>query len=267
MMGYSAPADGKVRLFVTGDLALDRLLALPEGQSLYLLRVMRLGRGDAIRVFNGRQGEWLGRIERLEKAAATVAVERLLRPQAAEDGPWLVFGPVKKSPTDYIVEKATELGAAALWPVMTERTIVQRMNVTRLQALAVEAAEQCGRLTVPAIMPAATLSQLVARWVRERPLLVAHPNADERAEPIGEALASLRSATSGIPVPPPPGFLVGPEGGLAPGELDVLASLPCAKVVRLGRRTLRAETAAAALLACWQAIAGDWRNGGSPPAS
>lgn len=261
-----AQAEAKVRLFVPADLAPGRPLALAEGQSHYLLRVMRLGAGDAIRVFNGRDGEWLARIERTQRATGTVVVERLVCPQQVESGPWLLFAPVKKSPTDYIVEKAAELGAMRIWPVMTERTIVHRVNVARLRAIAVEATEQCGRLTVPDIMPAAALSELVAGWPRERALLVAHPGADERAQSILGALASLLPPSSASHTPLPAGFLVGPEGGLTPRELDVLASLPCAKVVRLGARTLRAETAAAALLACWQAVVGDWRDGGTPPA-
>lgn len=266
-MCSAAQADVKVRLFVAADLAPGRSIALTEGQSHYLLRVMRLGIGDAIRVFNGRDGEWLARIERAQRATGTVAVEQLLRPQEAENGPWLIFAPVKKSAIDYIVEKASELGAARIWPVMTERTIVHRVNAARLRAVAVEAAEQCERLTVPEVLPAAPLSELVAGWPRERPLLVAHSGADGWAQPILGALTSLRPASWASTTPLPAGFLVGPEGGLTPGELDVLASLPCAKVVCLGARTLRAETAAAAVLACWQALAGEWQGGGSPPAS
>lgn len=250
------------------DLGPDGALTLSDAQTHYLANVMRLGVGAAVRVFNGRDGEWLGRIERIQKPAATVALDRLVRAQRPEPGPWLLFAPVKKTATDYIVEKGTELGAGRLWPVTTERTVASRVNVARLQATATEAAEQCGRLTVPDVTPPATLSALVSEWPRERALLVAHARADGQALPILDALSPgvAPEAVHGPASPSlPAGILVGPEGGLTDRELDVLASLPCAKVVHLGPRTLRAETAAAALLACWQAVAGDWRDGGAPP--
>jgi 16S rRNA (uracil1498-N3)-methyltransferase len=263
-----SPARGEanVRLFVAGDLAAGVPVTLADGQAHYLARVMRLRAGDAIRVFNGRDGEWLARIGGMERARPAVAVERLLRPQGLESGPWLVFAPVKKSPTDYVVEKATELGVEVVRPVLTERTIVDRVNAGRLRARAIEAAEQCERLTVPDVLPAAHLAELVAAWPRERPLLVAHPCAPEQAQSLLDVLASLASPAAASP-PPAAGFLIGPEGGLSHRDLDILAALPCAKVVRLGARTLRAETAAAAVLACWQAVVGDWRGGGFPPAT
>lgn len=264
MAGASAHAHGRVRLFVSADLGEGRSLALTEGQAHYLANVMRLGVGDPLRVFNGRDGEWLGRIERMQRAAATVRLEQRLRIQEAEAGPWLIFAPVKKSATDYIVEKATELGAGRILPVMTERTIAARVPLARMQATAIEAAEQCGRLTVPEIAGPCTIPQLVADWPRERPLFVAHPPGRGNAEPVVEAMSAM-AASAPASTQPAAGLLVGPEGGLTRGEVDVLASLPCAKVVHLGPRTLRAETAVAALLACWQSLAGDWRYGGTPP--
>lgn len=263
MSAALAQAEGRVRLFVDADLGQGRSLALTEGQAHYLANVMRLASGDAVRVFNGRDGEWLARIERMQRAAAALTVERRLRAQEAEAGPWLVFAPVKKSATDYIVEKATELGAGRIWPVMTERTIAARVALARMQATAVEAAEQCGRLTVPEIAAPSTLPQLVADWPPERALLLAQPPGSAQPQPVREVMSALAAAAASLP--PAIGLLVGPEGGLTPGELDVLASLPCAKVVHLGPRTLRAETAVAALLACWQCLAGDWRDGGTPP--
>jgi 16S rRNA (uracil1498-N3)-methyltransferase len=261
-----APAhvDGRVRLFVDADLDQGRLLALTGSQAHYLANVMRLASGAPMRVFNGRDGEWLARIERIQRAATVVAVEQRLRAQDPEAGPWLVFAPVKKSATDYIVEKATELGAGRIWPVMTERTIAARVALARMQATAIEAAEQCGRLTVPEIAPPRTLSQLTADWPPERELLLAHPQGSGLARPAGEIMSAMASRAPAS-LPPAVALLVGPEGGWSPCELDVLARLPCAKVVHLGPRTLRAETAVAALLACWQCLAGDWRDGGSLP--
>lgn len=267
MMFRAGQAEAKARLFVPADLAAGGSLVLAEGQAHYLRRVMRLGIGDTVRIFNGRDGEWLGRIEQIQRATATVAIERLVRSQEPEAGPWLMFAPVKKSATDYIVEKATELGASRIWPVMTERTIAARVNVARLSLIAMEAAEQCGRLSVPELAPAATLLELASGWPRERPLLVAHTDEDPPARPLFDALTPLAPPAASPSSQPAAGFLIGPEGGLTRRDLDVLGTLPCAKVVSLGPRTLRAETAAAALLACWEAIAGDWRDGGAPPAT
>lgn len=258
--------EARVRLFVVGDLVAGAPVTLADGQAHYLARVMRLRVGDVIRVFNGRDGEWLARIGGMERAGPAVAVERLVRPQQPERGPWLLFAPVKKSPTDYIVEKAAELGAERIRPVLTERTMVDRVNIERLRARATEAAEQCERLTVPDVPPPAPLAELVAAWPRERPLLVAHPCAPEEAQSLFDALTLLVPRAAALP-PLAAAFLIGPEGGFSHSDLDILAALPCAKVVRLGPRTLRAETAAAAVLACWQAVVGDWRGGGSPPAT
>jgi 16S rRNA (uracil1498-N3)-methyltransferase len=259
-----AHAEGRVRLFVGADLDEGSSLALTEAQAHYLANVMRLGAGDPVRVFNGRDGEWLGRIARMQRAAAAVRVEQRLRAQDAETGPWLVFAPVKKSATDYIIEKATELGAGRLLPVMTERTVAARVPLARMQATAIEAAEQCGRLTVPEIAAPCTIPQLVADWPRHRLLLLAHAPDRGRAQPVVDAISAVAVS---VPVSnqPAAGLLVGPEGGLTASEVDVLASLPCAKVVHLGPRTLRAETAVAALLTCWQCLAGDWREGGTSP--
>lgn len=264
MMSERQHGEGRVRLFVHADLAAGCSVSLAEGQAHYLANVMRLARGDAIRIFNGRDGEWLARIERMQKAIAAVSVEQRLRAQEAEAGPWLIFAPVKKSATDYIVEKATELGASSIWPVITERTVASRVPLARMQATAIEAAEQCGRLTLPEIEAPLALMELAARWPRERPLLVAHPPGERTAQAVLDAIAEL-TPDEPASASPSAGLLAGPEGGLTPRELDVLASLPCAKVVHLGPRTLRAETAAAALLTCWQSVAGDWRDGGEPP--
>lgn len=262
MISRPQHADGKVRLFVYADLVEERSFTLAEAQAHYLANVMRLGSEDAIRVFNGRDGEWLARIERRRKAVM-VTLEERVRIQQVEEGPWLVFAPVKKDATDYIVEKATELGATRIWPVITERTVASRVPLARMRATAIEAAEQCGRLTLPEIEEPCALMELARRWPRERPLLVAHPPGETRAQAILDAIADL-APNGPFSASPSAGLLAGPEGGLSSRELDVLASLPCAKVVHLGPRTLRAETAAAALLTCWQSVAGDWRDGGEP---
>ncbi|MBL8659813.1 MAG: 16S rRNA (uracil(1498)-N(3))-methyltransferase [Rhodospirillales bacterium] len=248
-MAATPDAPAKVRLYVSAALAPGGSVELEPGQVHYLLRVMRLSQGERIRLFNGCDGEWQGRLAPHGRAKVAVEVERRTRAQDADDGPWLAFAPVKKSATDFIVEKATELGAARILPVLTERTIAQRVNVERLQATATEAAEQCGRLSVPEVAAPLTLPSFVAMWPAQRPLCVAHPQARDAALPLLDALTGPASASA-----LPAGFLVGPEGGLTSVELDGLAALRCVKVVSLGTRTLRAETAAVAVLAVWQAL-------------
>ncbi len=246
----------KIRLFVSAALAAGIGVELNPGQAHYVLRVMRLAPRQRIRLFNGRDGEWLGSLAPGGRAKVTVEIEKMIRAQDVEDGPWLAFAPVKKSPTDVIVEKATELGVSRILPVLTERTVAHRVNIERLHAIAVEAAEQSGRLSVPEIAAPVALPLLTATWPAPRALFVAHPCAQRAPLPLLDALAGHRHSGnwSASASGPPPGFLIGPEGGLTSAELDGLAGLPCAMVVRLGPRTLRAETAAVAVLAVWQAL-------------
>lgn len=238
------------RLYVEADLAEGATVDLAAGQAHYLGRVLRLGAGDPVAVFNGRHGEWLGRIRDSARNRCRLCLEDRLRPQRSEPGPWLAFAPIKKAGTDFIVRKATELGVSRLCPVFTRYCDVKRVNTERLRANAVEAAEQCGRLSVPEIARAVPLEELIAGWPAGRALLVADETGG--GKPIAEVLPSSAGAC---------GLLVGPEGGLARHELDALGELPFAVSVGLGPRILRAETAAVAALACLQAGAGDWNRG------
>jgi 16S rRNA (uracil1498-N3)-methyltransferase len=241
------------RLYVPDDLRLGGSLSLAEGQAHYLRNVLRLGPGAALALFNGRDGEWLGRIDGIAKAKCSIVLDAQTRPQREEPDLWLVFAPVKRARIDYLVEKATELGVAALCPVRTERTVVERVNLERLRANAVEAAEQTERLTVPVIHPPDRLSALISRWPPERRLVVCDERG--RAPPIADVVAGLRDRpASGAAV------LIGPEGGFTETELDGLANLPFVNPVSLGPRVLRADTAALAALAVFQALAGDWRD-------
>ncbi len=244
-MGTTKP---KIRLHLAAALAADTPVALTPAQAHYVTTVMRLGDGAALVGFNGDDGEWLCRLGVRGRREVFVVSEHRLRAPRREPGPWLVFAPVKKAAMDVIVEKACELGAACLWPVLTRHTITQRINLDRLRAQAVEAVEQCERLTVPEIRPPVALPALAAAWPQERRLLVL---SEHGGAPFA---AAVRDATAD----PPPGVLVGPEGGLAISELDALTALPFVLPVALGPRLLRAETAALAALACWQALAGDW---------
>lgn len=256
-----AATDGKstrVRLFVVADLAVGGAVDLAPEQAHYVSRVMRLGPGDELLLFNGRHGEWRAEIAEATKTRVNLRVERKTREQAREPGPWLAFAPLKKAETVFLVEKATELGVERLMPAATRRTASERVNVPRLVANAVEAAEQCERLTVPVVDGPTTLSRLLADWPRERTLFV----GDEQGggEPLIEVLMALRSPVTEIA--PSHGFLIGPEGGFEREELDGLRDLPFVTRVGLGPRILRAETAAIAALACWQATLGD---GAKPP--
>lgn len=242
----------RIRLHVTADLAAGAAVALEAGQGHYLGTVMRLGPGAAVAVFNGRDGEWRARIETLRRGAGALAVEERLRGQDAPADLWLVFAPIKRARIDILAAAATELGVAALWPVTTRHAAVERVNVERLRANAIEAAEQCERLTVPDVMALARLEAALAGWPAGRRLLLC--DETRAAPPIADAL-------SGLARPPGPwGILVGPEGGFARGELDALRKLPFITPVSLGPRILRAETAALAALACWQSLLGDWRG-------
>ncbi len=241
----------RARLFVEGDLADGVTVELARDRAHYLAHVLRLGSGASVALFNGRDGEWVGRIDALARNRARIAAVRQLRRQAAEPGPWLVFAPIKRAPLDYLVQKATELGAAALVPAVTRRTVVGRVNGGRLRAIAVEAAEQCERLTVPRIEEPAPLTRILEGWSAARRVLLCAETGE--AEPIAEV---LRDGA------PDDGWAIvtGPEGGFEQTELDALRKLPFVTAVGLGPLILRADTAALAALACWQSILGDWRR-------
>ena len=241
------------RLFVKAALATGTTLELGPDQAHYARRVMRLGAGDEVSLFNGVDGEWRALIEDTGKGRCTLRVAGQTRPQVPEPGPWLAFAPLKKTAMDFVAVKATELGVSRLLPVFTRNTAATRVNVERLGANACEAAEQCGRLTVPEVADAVALEDLAAAWPEGRRLYL----AARHASPIAEVLA--RQGAGDL------GFLVGPEGGFAPTELDAIGDLPFVSAVGLGPRVMRAETAALAALACLQALAGDWRDQSGGP--
>ncbi|MGF1639852.1 MAG: 16S rRNA (uracil(1498)-N(3))-methyltransferase [Rhodospirillales bacterium] len=251
--------ESRIRLFVGVPLRSGETLRLVGMQGHYLANVMRVRTGHGVALFNGVDGEWQARVATVTRDACTVVVEQLLRPQRAEPGPWLAFAPLKKTRTQFLVEKATELGVSRLLPVLTERTVTERVNVQRLSAHAVEAAEQCRRLTLPDVMAPVPLGDLVAGWPGDRQMLVMDCGA--RGPSLLGVLAAARGSPDGRRRPPP-AFLVGPEGGLSGAEIDRLRTVPFVSLVALGERILRAETAALSVLACWQAVDDDrgWRS-------
>ncbi len=247
--GQAAMADlPRTRLYVADGLAEGVPVAAAPQQAHHLRAVLRLAAGDRVRLFNGRDGEWLAVIAGLGKGRVSLEPVERIRPQAAVPDLWLCFAPIKRTGIDFIAEKATELGAAVLQPVLTRHTDVTRVNVERLRLNAIEAAAQCERVDVPEVRQPVTLDALLAGWPAERALVIAAESG--AAAPITAVAARLEGT--------PAALLVGPEGGFAKSELDRLADLPFAHPVGLGPRVLRADTAAIAALACWQCLAGDW---------
>jgi len=245
----------KLRLFVPDDLTAGATVALAAEQAHYLTNVMRAQIGDGVALFNGRDGEWAGEIVARGKRTVELRLGARLREQAREPDLWLAFAPIKRGRIDFVAAKATELGVARLLPVLTARTQMTRVNVARLYANAIEAAEQCERLTVPEVAEPQPLADLLAGWPGERRLLVGDETGGGR--PIAEVASELARGAS-----LPCAVLVGPEGGFTAGELDALANLPFVTKIGLGPRVMRADTAAIAALSVIQAIAGDWCAGG-----
>ncbi|MFB9221490.1 16S rRNA (uracil(1498)-N(3))-methyltransferase [Paracoccus cavernae] len=238
----------KIRLFIDHPLGAGQGIALDSDQAHYLHGVMRQGPGDEILVFNGQDGEWLARIERLGKRNGELVAVAQSASQRNPPDLWLVFAPIKKARTDFIVEKAAEMGAARILPVQTERTNSERIRQDRLQAHAVEAAEQCGGTFVPPVGDLVSLQKLLAGWDPIRRILWAD-----------EALAGPAETLSGLPEGPW-AILIGPEGGWSDAERQQLGSLPFVTRVSLGPRILRADTAAVAAIALWQSHLGDWKG-------
>lgn len=229
---------GSIRLFVEAALSEGAEIVLAPAQAHYLGTVMRRMAGAPLALFNGRDGEWRARVGAIRRERATAIVEERTRPQAPGPDLWLAFALLKRDATDLVAEKATELGAAALLPVISARTQSPRVNLARLAAIATEAAEQCERLTVPRIEPPRRLTELLGAWPCERGLFVALARAAAPPPPAAPARAAL---------------LVGPEGGFSAEELDALGRHPFVIPVSLGPRVLRAETASIVGLALLQA--------------
>jgi 16S rRNA (uracil1498-N3)-methyltransferase len=257
--GRDEPSDdltypgGKLRLFTEARLGAGSKIAPDEGQSHYLLHVMRAREGARILLFNGRDGEWQARIAEVTRRSCAVICETQTQAQADVPDLWLAFAPIKRTPADYVAQKATELGVRVLQPVITRRTIARRVNLDRLRANAIEAAEQSGRLSVPETREPVSLEALLKSWPADRRLLFCDEGGD--AAPIAGA---LQHAQAGGPW----GVLTGPEGGFDPEERSLIRSHPFVLAVTLGPRIMRADTAGLAALAVWQAILGDWPMSG-----
>lgn len=237
------------RLFRPEPLAEGAVLRLDDKPAHYLLHVLRLPAGAEVRLFNGESGEFAAVLEDRSKHAVSLRIKARTRAPSPIPDLTLVFAPLKRGPTDLVIEKATELGVAAIQPVFTAFTVAETVRLERWEAIAREAAEQCERLTVPALREPVPFARLLGEWPAERRLLFADARAPGLVSP-AEALADNPNATA---------LLIGPEGGFDPREVHALAAHPAAKGVTLGPRVLRAETAVIAGLALIQAAWGDRR--------
>lgn len=237
-----------VRLHVSQPLNNGAAITLPRESSHYLIEVMRMQAGDSVAVFDGVNGEWEAVIDDPHRKQAKLTARRQLRPQETVPDLWLLFAPIKHGRIDFIAEKACELGVAHVKPVITQRTIVNRVPVDRLGANMIEAAEQCGRTALPTIAEPVQLDKLLAEWPAERLLLF----CDETGgAPMLEALQDKPRGT-------PAAILIGPEGGFTDAERQRIRAIPSAVPLSLGPRILRADTAAVAAISLWQAVQGDW---------
>ena len=237
------------RLAVPAALHEGVAIALSREQANYLVNVLRLGDGDEILIFNGRDGEWRARLSaRSRRDYVLVPVEQT-RPQSPASLLIYLFAPLKRARLDYMVQKAVELGAGRLAPVITRRTIAERVNLERMRANAIEAAEQCGIMALPTIDEPQPLEKALAAWDVAVPLIFC-----DEAAPMREPLSVLRALSPG-----PVGVLIGPEGGFDAGEREMLLRAPFVTAISLGPRIMRADTAAIAALALVNATLGDWR--------
>ena len=243
----------KIRLYVDQPLGRGQTVPLNRDQAHYLFGVMRQGQGDPVLLFNGRDGEWLAHVSEAGKKGGALSCAERTAPLRLPPDLWLLFAPIKKARTDFIVEKAAELGAARILPVQTEYTNSERIRRDRLQAHAIEAAEQCGGTYVPEVAEIQRLAAVLDAWPEDRTLWF----CDETLS----GSTSWKEHSGGLAKragaePPPSAIIIGPEGGFSDTERTRLRAM--AKPVSLGPRILRADTAAVAVLTLWQASCGDW---------
>ncbi|MDA0187385.1 MAG: 16S rRNA (uracil(1498)-N(3))-methyltransferase [Proteobacteria bacterium] len=237
----------KIRLYVDHALQAGQTVELSRDQANYLFNVMRLGQGAEVALFNGRDGEWRALVAEAGKRGGSLVCDAQTAPLMPPPDLWLLFAPIKKARTDFIVEKATEMGAARIIPVQTDFTNAERIRQDRLQAHAIEATEQCGGTFVPEVSDLQRLDRVLADWPEDRGLIFAD-----------EGLAGADTSLAAAPRRQSWAILIGPEGGFSEAERARLRGLPFVTPIALGPRILRADTAAVAALTLFQASLGDW---------
>ncbi|MDR1693917.1 MAG: 16S rRNA (uracil(1498)-N(3))-methyltransferase [Lactobacillaceae bacterium] len=238
----------KIRIFIeTSEISIGKVVNISEKQSHYLFNVMKQKPGNSILCFNGKDGEFDCHIENINKKSCQVKV--LSKTKEFESVPdlWLLFAPLKKDNTDFVIEKATELGIKKIIPTITQRAISEKVRADRFLAQAIEASEQCRRVDIPEISDAVTLENLLKTWDKNRKLYFLDETGNGRK--IHQVFQNAAA---------PCAILVGPEGGFDEKELEFLRKLDYTEAVGMGKRILRAETAAVSAVACWQSICGDW---------
>jgi len=240
------------RVYLDAPLAEGQAVSFDRAQANYLLNVLRLKHGDALLLFNGRDGEWQARLASTGKRALTAVIGERMREQPRPSDLHFLFAPLKHARLDYLVQKAVEMGAARLQPVITRHTQVARVNLDRMRANVIEAAQQCGILTLPEVAEPVTFKAAIGAADADRLLVF----CDEDAEVKDPVAALTAAARAGWPL----AVLIGPEGGFAEEERDSLLKRPNVVRIALGPRILRADTAAVAALALVQAVLGDWRS-------
>jgi len=247
------PPKSSPRLFVERELHEDARIDLDGQAAHYLSRVMRVAPGDAVIVCDDSTGEWAARVVDANKRSVTLEVTERLRKREAVPDLWLCPALLKKDRFDLVLEKATELGAARIQPLVTRRCVATKLNADRARTICVEAAEQCARTALPHLATPVKLDALLRDWPEDRALFFAD---EEGGEPMIEAFRTAGAGPSGKPA----GIVIGPEGGFDDAERGAIRAHPCARPITLGPRILRGETAAIAALAGWMTLAGDWRD-------
>ena len=251
MWQMNAPVS-KARLYVDDDLTEGRAIHPTKEQQHYLVNVMRLGDGDAVSLFNGRDGEWQAVLAREGRRRCALTPQQMTRQQQASPDLWLVFAPVKRARLDFIAQKASEMGCSRIWPVRNDHCQVSRVNDDRMLANAIEAAEQTERLDIAEIMPFALLDEALQACGDDRTIIF----CDEASAGDAAANAIMRLAEAGSI--DRAAVLIGPEGGFSDAERRQIDGFQNSLKLSLGPRILRADTAAIAALTCYQSVCGDW---------
>lgn len=237
----------KTRLYCDAELKPGTIILIEQNQGHYLVNVLRVKMGEYISVFNGAQGEWAAEITKVGKGKAVITVRENVANQTFEQDLWYLFAPIKKARIDYMMQKATELGVNLIRPVITSRTNLERLKPEKLYANVIEAAEQCGRMSVPEIADQIPLKNLLDGWPEDRVIIF----CDEAGEAVSIKDIKVKSEKWAI--------LIGPEGGFTPDEREIIRDHKNTVAVTLGPRILRADTAAVAALSLWQSNFGDWK--------